>query len=60
MAGKLIRVLPDYNAAAIDLWLVSHKELGHSARIRTTYDYIDQRARADADLFERGARWTSG
>jgi DNA-binding transcriptional LysR family regulator len=56
MAGKLIRVLPDYNAAAIDLWLVTHEELRHSARIRTTYDYIAERARADADLFERGAR----
>ncbi len=56
MAGKLIRVLPDYNAAAIDLWLVTHEELRHSARIRATYDYIAERARADADLFERGAR----
>jgi DNA-binding transcriptional LysR family regulator len=56
MAGKWIRVLPDYNAAAIDLWLFTHEELRHSARIRSTYDYIAERARADADLFERGAR----
>lgn len=56
MAGKLIRVLPDYTAAAIDLWLVTHEELRHSARIRTTFDFIAERALADAELFERGAR----
>lgn len=55
MAGKLVRVLPDYNAAAIDLWLVTHEELRHSARIRTTFDFIAERALADAELFEQGA-----
>jgi DNA-binding transcriptional LysR family regulator len=56
MAGRLIRVLPEYSAASIDLWLVTHEELRHSARIRTTFDFIAERAQADADLFERGAR----
>ncbi len=54
MAGRLIRVLPEYNAASIDLWLVTHEELRYSARIRTTFDFIAERARADAELFARG------
>jgi DNA-binding transcriptional LysR family regulator len=56
MAGKLVRVLPDFNAAEIDLWLVTHEELRHSARIRATFDFIAERALADAELFERGTR----
>jgi DNA-binding transcriptional LysR family regulator len=56
MAGKLVRVLPDYTAAAIDLWLVTHAELRYSARIRATFDFIAERALADAELFERGTR----
>ncbi|MCB1705914.1 MAG: LysR family transcriptional regulator [Halioglobus sp.] len=56
MAGKLVRVLPDYNAAAIDLWLVTHEELRYSARIRTVFDFIAERALADAQLFEHGSR----
>lgn len=56
MAGKLVRVLPQYNAAEIDLWLVTHEELRHSARIRATFDFIAERALADAELFEQGSR----
>ena len=57
MAGnKLTRVLPDYSAADIDLWLVTHEELRHSARMRVLFDFIAQRAKADAPLFERGKR----
>lgn len=56
MAGGLVRVFPDYNAAAMDLWLVTHEELRYSARIRTTFDFIATRLQADAELFERGAR----
>jgi DNA-binding transcriptional LysR family regulator len=56
MAGGLTRVLPDYNAAAIDLWLVTHDELRHSARIRAVFDFIADRVLADAELFERGTR----
>ena len=56
MAGKLIRVLPQYNAASIDMWLVTHEELRYSARIRTTFDFIAARVLADAELFERGTR----
>jgi len=56
IAGKLVRVLPDYNAAEMDLWLVTHEQLRHSARIRATFDFIAERLRADAELFERGTR----
>lgn len=56
IAGKLTRVLPDYTAAAIDLWLVTHEELRHSARIRAVFDFIADRALADRDLFELGSR----
>lgn len=54
MTGKLIRVLPDYNAASLDMWLVTHEELRYSARIRTTFDFIAARVLADAELFEWG------
>ena len=54
MAGQLVRVLPQYNASPIDLWLVTHEELRYSARIRTTFDFIAERARADAELFALG------
>jgi DNA-binding transcriptional LysR family regulator len=56
IAGKLTRVLPDFTAATIDLWLVTHEELRHSARIRAVFDFIADRARADAQLFEHGTR----
>lgn len=56
MTGKLTRVLPDYTAASIDMWLVTHEELRYSARIRTTFDFIAARVLADAELFEWGSR----
>ncbi len=56
IAGKLTRVLPDYSAATIDLWLVTHEELRYSARIRAVFDFIAERALADKDLFELGTR----
>jgi DNA-binding transcriptional LysR family regulator len=56
IAGKLTRVLPDYSPSAIDLWLVTHEELRYSARIRTVFDFIAERALADSDLFELGSR----
>jgi len=60
IAGKLTRVLPDFTAASIDLWLVTHEELRHSARIRAVFDFIAERAQADAELFARGAREGEG
>lgn len=54
MSGGLTRLLPDFNAAEIGLWLVTHEELRHSARIRAIYDFIAARLLADATVFERG------
>ncbi|GAB5451608.1 MAG: LysR family transcriptional regulator [Halioglobus sp.] len=55
MAGNLVRVLPDYTAAQIDLWLVTHEELRHSARMRVVFDFIAEKVMADKELFETGA-----
>lgn len=54
MAGGLTRVLPDVTAAEIDLWLVTHEELRHSARMRLIFDFIAERLLADKELFEHG------
>lgn len=56
VAGGLTRVLPDYTAASIDLWLVTHEVLRHSARIRAVFDFIAKRALEDAEVFEWGTR----
>lgn len=50
----LQRVLPDYTPAELELWLVSHEELRHSARIRAVSDFIAERIIADAALFATG------
>ena len=55
MSGELQRVLPDYTAAELDLWLVTHEELRHSARMRVIFDFIAERVLADKVLFETGA-----
>ena len=49
-------VLPDYTAAQIDLWLVTHEELRHSARMRVVFDFIAEKVVADKVLFETGDR----
>lgn len=54
MRPGLSRVLPDYNAAELELWLVSHEELRYSSRIRAVSDFIAERFEADRDLFEKG------
>jgi DNA-binding transcriptional LysR family regulator len=54
MVGGLIRLMPDYTPKTIDLWLVSHEELRHSARIRAVSDFITTRLKKDAALFEFG------
>ena len=56
MVKGLTRVLPDYTATELDLWLVTHEELRHSARIRAVSDFIAERVRADEGLFASGAR----
>ena len=55
MADGLQRILPHYNSAEIDLWLVTHEELRYSARMKVMFDYIAERVIADKTLFESGA-----
>ena len=54
MAPELQRVLEDYMPGEVDLWLVTHEELRHSARIRAVSDFIAERAIRDEALFARG------
>ncbi|MEO0437476.1 MAG: LysR family transcriptional regulator [Pseudomonadota bacterium] len=54
----LRRVLPDVAAATYDLWLVTHEDLRHSARIRAVADHIAAAAQRDAALFEHGSQST--
>lgn len=50
----LVRILPEIEAAEIELWLVTHEDLRHSARIRAVADHIAEAARADQELFALG------
>lgn len=54
MNNELERVLPGVTPHSIDLWLVSHEELRHSARIRAVSDFIAERLEQDASIFEHG------
>lgn len=56
MVPSLQRVLPDYTPAEVELWLVTHEELRHSARIRAVSDFISERIIADTALFATGTR----
>ncbi|TDG11825.1 LysR family transcriptional regulator [Seongchinamella unica] len=56
MHGGFVRVLPDYTANELDMWLVTHEELRYSARIRAVSDFITERVLADRALFEHGTR----
>ena len=51
MQPALKRVLEDYVPMEVELWLVSHEELRHSARIRAVSDFIAERVIADGALF---------
>lgn len=50
----LQRVLPAFEPASIDLWLVYHGDLRNSARVRAVSDFIAEAARRDAALFSAG------
>ncbi len=60
LAGNLVRVLPDLEVSTIELFLVSHEDLRHSARIRAVADYILDVARRDANLFRYGESTVGG
>lgn len=50
----LQRVLPNYTAFEAELWLVTHEELRHSARIRAVSDFIAERIISDGAVFTKG------
>ena len=54
MRNSLVPVLPDFEVAELELWLVSHEELRYSARIKAVSDFIAERFQRDRHLFEMG------
>lgn len=51
-APNLKRVLPEKLHHDMDVWLVTHAEVGRSARIRVLFDHIAEAFRADMPLFK--------
>jgi len=39
-SGDLVRVLPDLAIDPLPVWLASHRELRHSAKVRRVYDFL--------------------
>lgn len=42
----LVRLAPDLDIEPLPLWLCSHRELRHSARVRRVYDFLAERLAA--------------
>ncbi len=57
----LVRLLPETPAGDVDIWLVTHEDLRHSARIRAMYDFLAGRLAEDAEIFAGTAppRWAA-
>ena len=36
----LVRILPEFDCAELDIWLVAHSDLRHTARIRAVWDHF--------------------
>ncbi len=51
MRGDLVPVLPQISVQETDMWLVTHEELRHSARIRAVSDYLSERVLASKEQF---------
>jgi DNA-binding transcriptional LysR family regulator len=51
MRGDLVPVLPQITVQETDMWLVTHEELRHSARIRAVFDYLTERVLASKAQF---------
>jgi DNA-binding transcriptional LysR family regulator len=51
MRGDLVPVLPDVTVQEADMWLVTHEELRHSARIRAVSNYLSERVLASKEQF---------
>jgi len=56
----LVRVLPDIPALMLDLWLVTHRELKTSARLRAMFDFLVETLARDAAHIEAGAPLEDG
>lgn len=54
--SNLLRVLPQINLDKVGVWIVSHEDLRHSARIRAVFDFLSERIIAQKSLFEEGRR----
>lgn len=53
---ELERLFPERIVGELDIWLVMHEDLKHSARMRAAFDYIAARLTQDARLFAEGTR----
>ena len=56
MQGGLVALLPETNLFETPMWLLTHEELRHSARIRAVSDFITERVLSNREQFEGGAR----
>lgn len=54
MYPEVVNLIPGHNVGSAELWIVTHEELRHSARIRAVFDYLSDRVRAAAETFETG------
>lgn len=54
MYPELVPVLPGHSVASVDMWIVTHTELRHSARIRAVYDHLTEQVLAAQETFEHG------
>ncbi len=54
MHPDLVNLFPGQTVGSTDLWIVTHEELRHSARIRAVFDYLTDRVRAAESMFARG------
>ncbi|MEM7764488.1 MAG: LysR family transcriptional regulator [Pseudomonadota bacterium] len=52
MYDDLVPVIPNEVIGSTDLWIVTHEELRHSARIRTVWDYLSERVISSASEME--------
>ncbi len=52
--GRLVRLLPDISAMTLELWLVTHRELRTSARLRAVFDFLVEAMARDSGFLERG------
>lgn len=54
MYPEPVNLFPGQNVGSADLWIVTHEELRHSARIRAVFDYLSEHIRTAAETFETG------